>query len=106
MQVLYDPKFVQGVPLTDWADIAHSRPIDWRMAPFRPYYQCCGLKPGWDMVEWDKDCQWDNFLTPNYTAMRAPGKQDAPYVSANISYVSQVPEIHFLQSRRGKFIRL
>lgn len=103
--MLYDPNFVKGIPVTDWAEVAHSRPIDWSLAPLRPYYQCCGLKPGWDMVEWDKDCQWDNFMTPNYTAMpAAPGVTEGPYVSANISYVPQRPEIHFMKARRNKLL--
>eukprot|EP00884_Botryococcus_braunii_P015546 jgi/Botrbrau1/2675/Bobra.0203s0021.2 len=106
VKVLYDSDFVQGVPVTDWADILHSRPVNWRMTGLRPYYQCCGLKPGWDMVEWDKDCQWDNFLTPNYTAMSGPGKEDAPYNSANISYFPPQHEVHFVKSRKGKFMTL
>ena len=32
--------------------------------------RCCGLPPGHDMIEFDKDCKWDNFMTPNFTAAR------------------------------------
>lgn len=31
--------------------------------------RCCGLPPGHDMIEFDKDCKWDNFMTPNFTAL-------------------------------------
>ena len=32
--------------------------------------RCCGLPPGHDMIEFDKDCKWDNFMAPNFTAAR------------------------------------
>ena len=48
-----------------------SPPIDWALAPLRPYYKCCGLPPGHDMIEFDKDCKWDNFMSPNFTGRAA-----------------------------------
>ena len=57
--------------MTSWADVVQAPPIDMSRVPFRPYYQCCGLKPGNNMIEFDKDCGWDDFLTPNFTAMPA-----------------------------------
>ncbi|KAK9812593.1 hypothetical protein WJX72_000003 [[Myrmecia] bisecta] len=68
---LYDPAFVVGMKTTQWADVVRGAQIDWDLVPLRPYYKCCSLKPGANMIEFDKDCHWDNFLTPNYTAMPA-----------------------------------
>ena len=28
------------------------------------------MPPGHDMIEFDKDCKWDNFMSPNYTSSR------------------------------------
>ncbi len=31
--------------------------------------RCCGLPEGHDMIEFDKDCKWENFMSPNFTAI-------------------------------------
>ncbi|BDA43762.1 Alpha-1,3-mannosyltransferase CMT1 [Coccomyxa sp. Obi] len=67
---VHKKEFVQGIRSTDWADVQSSAPIDWSLTPHRPYYKCCGLPPGHDMIEFDKDCKWDNFMSPNFTSAR------------------------------------
>lgn len=63
---------VRGINVTNWAEVSSSPPIDLSMIPFRPYSQCCGLKPGNNMVDFKQDCGWENFMYPNYTAMPDP----------------------------------
>ena len=60
------------------ADVTASPPINWALAPLRPYYKCCGLPPGHDMIEFDKDCKWDNFMSPNFTALRPYARTPKP----------------------------
>ena len=60
---------VKGINVTSWADVTSAPPIDTSLTPFRPFSQCCGLRPGNNMIEFDKDCGWENFVTPNFTAM-------------------------------------
>ena len=64
---LYDDTLVKDVPALDWAAVSRAPQIDRTLSPLRPYYWCCGLKPGHNMIDFDKDCAWDNFMTPNYT---------------------------------------
>ena len=101
----HKPQFLKGIRATDWAgspaallcaaltrvckpcpdrtpttsaDVMASPPIDWALAPLRPYYKCCGLPPGHDMIEFDKDCKWDNFMSPNFTAVRPYARVPKP----------------------------
>ncbi len=40
---LFKPQFVKGIRPADWADVGAQPPIDWALAPMRPYYKCvCG----------------------------------------------------------------
>ena len=68
---LYNNASVKGLPFASWASVQASPKIDWRLVPLRPFVQCCGLPVGHDMIEFDKDCFWDNFMSPNFTAMAA-----------------------------------
>jgi hypothetical protein len=74
----HKPAFVKGIRPTDWADVTAAPPIDWSLTPLRPYYKCCGLPPGHDMIEFDKDCKWDNFMSPNFTAARPYARSPRP----------------------------
>ena len=69
---LYDSNMVQGLPVLDWASLAKAPAIDRTLSPLRPYYQCCGLKPGHNMIDFAEDCGWDNFMAPNYTDPALP----------------------------------
>lgn len=69
---LYDSNTVQGLPVLDWGTLAKAPPIDRTLSPLRPYYQCCGLKPGHNMIDFAEDCGWDNFMAPNYTDPAMP----------------------------------
>ena len=46
---LFKPQFVKGIRPADWADVGAQPPIDWALAPMRPYYKCvcgpCGMTP-------------------------------------------------------------
>lgn len=53
---------VKGVKLSSWGDVTQASPIDWDLVPFRPFSQCCGLKPGNNMIVFDKDCAWENLM--------------------------------------------
>ena len=59
---------VRGIQLTSWADVVRATPIDTSLTPFRPFEQCCSLKPGNDMVDFEHDCAWENVMKPNFTA--------------------------------------
>ena len=69
---LYDDTMVRGVPVLDWAAVQQAPPIDRALSPMRPYFWCCGLKPGHNMIDFDKDCSWDNFAAPNFTDAAMP----------------------------------
>lgn len=68
---LYSNVSVKGLPFASWAIVKAAARINWGLVPHRPYVQCCGLPAGHNMIEFDKDCFWDNFMYPNYTAMSA-----------------------------------
>ena len=91
---LYDDTFVRDVPALDWAAVSQAPPIDRSLSPLRPYYWCCGLKPGHNMIDFDKDCAWDNFMTPNYTVgpcCVAPGACWTPSLLRMLTCSSQSP---------------
>ena len=67
--LLYMNTSVRELPFRQWSYVQHAAPIDWNLVPHRPYAMCCGLPKGHDMVEFDKDCHWESFMTPNFTAM-------------------------------------
>jgi len=67
---LYSNVSVSGLPFAIWGEVQAAKAIDWSLVPHRPFTQCCGLPEGHNMIEFDKDCFWDNFMYPNYTAMR------------------------------------
>lgn len=67
---LYNNASVSGLPFATWGEVQAAKAIDWSLVPHRPFTQCCGLPEGHNMIEFDKDCFWDNFMYPNYTAMR------------------------------------
>lgn len=60
---------VRGIKPTLWSEVTQAAPVDWKLVPFRPFSQCCGLKPGNNMIEFDKDCAWEDVMYPNYTAL-------------------------------------
>ena len=66
---LYSNASVLDLPYTRWAEVEAAAAIDWNLVPHRPYTKCCGLPEGHNMIEFDKDCSWDNFMEPNYTAL-------------------------------------
>lgn len=68
-QLLYSKTSVLQLPLRRWSFVQNAPAIDWSLAPHRPYVKCCGLPEGHNMIEFDKDCSWENFMTPNFTAM-------------------------------------
>lgn len=76
---------VKGIKPSLWAEVTQAPPVDWKLVPFRPFSQCCGLKPGNNMVEFEKDCDWENVMYPNYTAMPQPAEGR----HVNITAVSQ-----------------
>ena len=69
---LFNTDFVKDLPITDWLEVSSAPPVNRTLAPLRPYIKCCGLKEGANMIEFDKDCAWDNFLAPNYTSPFMP----------------------------------
>ena len=42
---LFRPHFVRGIRPADWADVGAQPPIDWALAPMRPYYKCARVAP-------------------------------------------------------------
>lgn len=66
---LYNNKSVPDLPYISWAEVAGAPAVNWDLVPHRPYSKCCGLPEGHNMIEFDKDCFWDNFMQPNFTAM-------------------------------------
>ena len=40
-----------------------------RLEEMQAMCRCCGLPEGHDMIDFDKDCKWDNFMTPNFTSV-------------------------------------
>lgn len=68
-ELLYTNTSVRNLPLRRWSYVQNAAPIDWNLVPHRPYAKCCGLPEGHNMIEFDKDCHWENFMTPNFTAM-------------------------------------
>ena len=69
---LFNSSAARSLPITTWQEVAAAAPINRTLAPMRPYIKCCGLPEGHNMVEFDKDCVWDNFMTPNYTHPSMP----------------------------------
>ncbi len=67
---LYNNVSVSGLHFATWGEVQAAKAIDWSLVPHRPFTQCCGLPEGHNMIEFDKDCFWDNFMYPNYTAKR------------------------------------
>lgn len=81
---LFNSSAVEALPVTTWHEVASALPIDRKLAPMRPYIQCCGLPEGHNMVEFNKDCAWDNFMAPNYTLPSMPfSLPDSPASNAS-----------------------
>ena len=58
--------------MSRWSDVTQAPPIDWKLVPFRPFSQCCGLKPGGNMIDFVEDCGWEDVMYPNFTVMPQP----------------------------------
>ena len=93
---------VKGIQMTSWADVTRAPPIDSSLMPFRPYTQCCGLKPGHDMVDFAHDCRWENVMSPNFTGMPQIVK---PKLSNLTGSRQAGPALKKLPKLRGLIIR-